>query len=134
MNYTRKVKYGATHNIEHIKHRECRAGFDLTDFYSVESFKKLLERFRLSSYKRHEMPVPYNKSYKYTWSNPIVMIITGNNPISGAYSVPSARGNEKGYASCIGIEGECRIVREIFDYIDAHAISKGESPHHREFI
>lgn len=136
MNYTRNTIYGPVH-IRYIRRSDCRAGFDLSSFHDSSVFKQLLKRFKLSSYKRHSSPIPHTKLkvyYTYTWSNASVMLVTGNNPLTGVYSVPSARAKEKGYASYIGIEGKCPIVHQLFDYIKAHATVGGENMGEREFI
>jgi len=109
-------------------------GFDLTDFGSVENFKSLLKRHNLKRYKKVKAN-PGEYSYNtFTWSAPGLKLITGNNPITGEYSSKN-RGNEKGYASYMGIIGEEEKVRALAEDIKKTATYiKGENSSEREFI
>ncbi len=116
-------------------------GFDLTDFGSAKTFEALLKRHGLSSgYKRvrRKYSIDNDKKppwYSYTWSNSKLKLVTGNNPITGKYSVPKQRKSEKGYASYIGIEGELYEVRVLVEDIKRSASFKGdESPGKRDYI
>lgn len=104
-------EWGAS--VTHKNTRECAIGFDLTDFGTKNNFKELVEKFNLN-YRR--IDAGEDMGYYYTWSNPRVMIITNNNPITGKYST-GKRKDEKGYASYIGVEGECEAVYEVHDEI-----------------
>jgi len=111
-------------------------GFDLTYFNSPTTFKKILKKFKLKKYLREQ---PYGKKYgtyyQYTWSNPNLKIITGNNPLTGIYAQPKQRQKEKGYASYIGIEGSKKDVLKLKNEIRKRAkYIKDESPRRREFI
>lgn len=133
-------------------------GFDLTDFGSDKKFKKLLKQFELKKYIKEKKVVHYNfgdeiggkgttghiwsnkkpyhsVSYNYTWSNPNLKIITGNNAITGAYSSPKQRPKEKGYASYIGIVGDKERVLKLKEAIKKNArYIKDESEFRRDYI
>jgi hypothetical protein len=127
-------------------------GFDLTDFGSDKKFKNLLRKFKLKKYIKTKNVVHYdfgdefgghtwhNKKpyhveyYHYSWQNPNLKIVTGNNPITGVYSSPKQRQREKGYASYIGIEGKKSDVLRLKNEIKRIANIKDESPNRRDFI
>ena len=113
-------------------------GFDLTDFKSAESFKNLLRRHKLASgYKRvYQGKDPWkNNMYHYTWSRKGLKLITGNNPLTGVYSIPNRRQLDKGYASYIGIKGRDKDVKALaMDIKKTARYIKDESPGKRDFI
>ena len=111
-------------------------GFDITDFGSASKFRELLRRHKLLSGYKVVYPYPeYGKEYKrFTWSNKNLLLVTGNNPLTGEYNSKGRR-PEKGFASYIGIEGKpnevfalVKDIKKITDYI------KDESKYRRDFI
>ena len=114
-------------------------GFDLTDFKSAESFKNLLRRHKLASgYKRvlkQFEGFEKERYYHYTWSRKGLKLITGNNPLTGVYSIPNRRQLDKGYASYIGIKGRDKDVKALaMDIKKTARYIKDESPGKRDFI
>jgi hypothetical protein len=119
-------------------------GFDLTGFGTADKFKALLNRHGLTKFKKNVKRVaPMTKGekgyvyYSFQWSRPDgkLKIITGNNPITGEYSMPKARELERGYASYIGIEGDKDNVLALKDDIKNITDDiKDESPNQRDFI
>ena len=104
-------------------------GFDLTCFKSAEVWEKILESLSISEISNHDAKRRY-----YKWSGKDITIFTGNNPITGEYGSKGQRGNEKGYASYIGIEGEEKQVLKLVKLIKKHGDIKDESPLSRDFI
>ena len=103
-------------------------GFDLTDI-SGEKWIEMLNMIDAST-----TPEQGEKSGWY-WRGQNVLVVSGNNPITGEYHNPESRSPEKGYASYIGIEGEADLVSEVADFIRANADEiKDEEPHERGFI
>jgi hypothetical protein len=98
----------------------------LTDFGSARNFEQLLRRHRLvSGYKRLKLKpsVFGGVRYGYTWTRKGLMIMTGNNPLTGKFSSPSQRVDEKGYASHIQIKGRREDVEALVrDIIGVGAI------------
>ena len=105
-------------------------GFDLTDFRSVSNFKSLLNKHKLVKYKRIKRDYGGGGlwAYVYSWkrNDGSLEIRTGNNPITGAYSSPKQRANQKGYASYIGIHGKPEDVMNLVKDI-RNFYPKGES-------
>lgn len=116
--------------------KKLQWGFDLTDFGSAERFKSLLKRHGLlGGYKRIKPYTEHPDVYFYTWSNSKLSLTTGNNPLTGKYSTPRMRPDEKGYASYIGIEGEPEAVMKLAkDIRNTAEFIKDESPQERDFI
>lgn len=116
----------------------AKAGFDLTDFPSKKAFEALLARHGLTNgYKRVEVPAYGGRTYYvYTWSknDPELLLATGNNPLTGQYNIPSQRRKEVGYASYIGIEGDEKAVKALFDDIRSVASYKDIEWGERGFI
>ena len=121
-------------------------GFDLTDFKNAKDFKALLKKHGLTKHKK-VFHSTYTKGslfskkgdgyYSYSWSNPdgTLELRTGNNPITGVYSVPKQRENEKGFASYMGIKGENNKVEALAKDIKRRATEiKDENPKHNDFI
>lgn len=110
------------------------AGFDLTDFGSADTFQELLEALCLSEYQVRERGDGYD--YKiFSWSNNLLCLETGNNPLTGEYCRENMQPNEKGYASYIGLTGEKRAVDEAIMQIRERATHiKGSCYDCREFI
>ena len=109
-------------------------GFDLTDFKSVETFNRLLNRFNLKGGKKVKSSGNDSEIYEFQWKNPSLLLVTTNNPITGEHSLYPNREIEKGYASYIGIEGEEKQVKELADYIRKNASIKNESKYSRDYI
>ena len=103
-------------DVRHSEISESEAGFDLTKFPNRSSFQDLINKFNMD-YRRVET----KNGYLYTWSNSEVMIVTGNNPISGVYRYPNRREKETGYASFIGVEGKKEAVDSVVDEIQEKA-------------
>jgi len=126
---------------KHFGEPEREYGFDLTDFKGAVSFKSLLKKHGLTKYRKIWHPIFANGKkagyYSYSWSNKdgTLELRTGNNPITGAYSQPKYRENEKGYASYMGIKGNNDKVMFLVDDIKTFATSiKGENDKELEFI
>ena len=111
------------------KHR-----FDLTDFKSG-GFQKVLRDLGIK---------PKAKAGKlgWEWKGNGILIVTGNNPITGEYFTAQHGGKytvkrkkEKNYASYIGVEGSPDLVKHAVDLIKHYSTYiKGESPGKRSFI
>jgi len=135
------VSFENTRSYVRVSHGEYNeeAGFDLTDFGNVENFINCLKDIGISphlNYFRVQKGVEYGKaSYLYCWANDELLIVTGNNPITGDYSSPNGRTNEKGYASYIGIEGRDMACAKALDSIKEYAENyKDIDPRGRSFI
>jgi len=103
-------------------------GFDLTDF-KRNGFKMVLKGLGIR---------PNAKSMAekgYYWKGNGILIVTGNNPITGEFYNPKLRKNEKDYASYMGIEGKPELVEKAVDLIKKYAsYIKNESPGRRNYI
>jgi hypothetical protein len=100
-------------------------GFDLTSFEKPANFEKLLKMLGLKGEgERGESG--------WEWKNNDIIIVTGNNPITGEY-FRGNRENEPGYASYIGLTGNADKVKKAADYIRKFD-PKDESPGNRDFI
>jgi hypothetical protein len=116
----------------------CEWGFDLTKFENKRRFRDLLNRNGLTQYKRlvSDEGTEY-EGFRYMWTTQSgdLALVTGNNPISGFFSLPSARTRETGYASAIGITGSPGPVEKLAaDIRESASYIKGESSCDREFI
>lgn len=119
------------------------AGLDHTDFGSASTFKSLLKRHGIDprdGYVRIRKGNPEKDDeewawYSYVWASADVMVVTGNNPITGVYSVPAMRNEEEGYASYMGLEGDGEAVAALYeDIIQTAQFVKGRNPKRREFV
>lgn len=113
---------------------ERQWGFDLTSFGDGErgkvNFKCILKEMGLS-----DKPIFDKENRAYIWANPYLMLVTGNNPITGKYGSPKQREPELGYASYIGIEGSPDQVEKLASLIRDNAeYIKEEVKHERQFI
>lgn len=112
-------------------------GFDLTDFGSAKKFQKIIDKYDLE-YQRliiDEGKSTERYAYRFYRLEPFLEIITGNNPITGEFSLPMYREKQKGYASYVGITGEEKLVKSVIKDIKKLAIDiKDESPGIRYFI
>ena len=106
-------------------------GFDLTEF-KPNGFQKVLKGLGIQV-----KPGQEGRSSGWEWKGNGILIVTGNNPITGEYasSGPIKRKNEKNYASYIGVEGKPELVQQAVELIKAHAsYIKKESPGRRDYI
>ena len=108
-------------------------GFDLTDF-KPGGFKKILKLLKIRPKANNELT--RNGVNQWEWKGNGILIVTGNNPITGEYaSQKIPRKNEKDYASYIGIEGKPDMVETAVELIKQYSsYIKGESPGRRNFI
>ena len=105
-------------------------GFDLTDF-KRNGFKQLLKALKIKPKAEHS-----DKSGgSWEWKGNGILIVTGNNPITGEFYNPKLRKNEKDYASYIGIEGKPELVKQAVELVHKWAsYIKNESPGRRNYI
>ena len=104
-------------------------GFDLTDF-KPGSFKKILKLLKI----KPKAQLDRNES-GWEWKGNGILIVTGNNPITGEFYNPKMRKNEKNYASYIGVEGKPDMVETAVTLIKQYAsYIKDESPGRRNYI
>jgi len=101
-------------------------GFDLTDIEGAD-WIKVLKSVNLD-------PNSGKKTDRgWVWENDKIMIVTANNPITGEHY--SGRGNEKDYASYIGLEGDDATVVKAAKEIQDYAINiKDMNKKSRDFI
>ncbi len=111
-------------------------GFDLTDF-KPGGFKKFLKALGIPMIaKGSSTGVSWSDGKSFYWRNKDIIIITGNNPITGQYRDEGRRSPEKNYASYIGIETKnpkdmdkvVKLIKQNTSY------RKGESRGRRDFI
>ena len=104
-------------------------GFDLTDF-KPGGFKKVLKALGLP------MVADHKGNSGFFWRNKDIIIITGNNPITGQYYAQGRRPSEKDYASYVGIETkDPKAMANVVKLIKQNtSYRKGESKGRRDFI
>ena len=109
-------------------------GFDLSDF-KPGGFKKLLKTLGIPTIAKGSHQGCSDTSNGFFFRNKDIVIITGNNPITGKYRNKN-RGPEKNYASYIGIETKTREdMDKVVKLIKQHtSYRKGESRGRRDFI
>ena len=111
-------------------------GFDLTDF-KPGGFKKFLKALGIPMVaKGSSTGASWSDGRSFFWRNKDIIIITGNNPITGQYRDEGRRDPEKNYASYVGIETKDpkdmdRVVK-LFKQNTSYR--KGESKGRRSFI
>ena len=111
-------------------------GFDLTDF-KPGGFKRFLKALGIPMVaKGSSTGASWSKGMGFFWRNKDIIIITGNNPITGQYRDKGRRDPEKNYASYVGIETKDpkdmdRVVK-LFKQNTSYR--KGESKGRRSFI
>ena len=111
-------------------------GFDLTDF-KPGGFKKFLKALSIPLIaKGSSTGVSWSDGRSFFWRNKDIIIITGNNPITGQYRDEGRRSPEKNYASYVGIETKNpddmdRVVKLFKQHT---SYRKGESKGRRSFI
>ena len=100
-----------------LKEGKRQHGFDLTDF-KRGGFQKVLKALRINQKKGEE-----GRSSGWEWKGPGILIVTGNDPITGEYKSNSSikRKAEKDYASYIGVEGKKELVAQAAELIKANA-------------
>ena len=114
---------------EELLTEAAKHGFDLTDF-KPGSFKKILKLLKI----KPKAQLDRNKT-GWEWKGKGILIVTGNNPITGEYYNPKMRKNEKNYASYIGVEGKPDMVETAVTLIRQYAsYIKNESPRRRGYI
>tara|TARA_Y100000593_G_C4293722_1_gene329543 strand:+ start:502 stop:909 length:408 start_codon:yes stop_codon:yes gene_type:complete len=106
-------------------------GFDLTDF-KPNGFQKVLKGLGIRQKKGEE-----GRSSGWEWKGRGILIVTGNDPITGEYKSNSKikRKAEKNYASYIGLEGDSKMVEKAVELIHKYAsYIKNEDPKRRSYI
>ena len=110
-------------------------GFDLTEF-KPNGFQKVLKGIGIRQKKGEE-----GKSSGWEWKGNGILIVTGNDPITGEYfssstgKSPIKRKTEKNYASYIGVEGKKELVAKAAELIKKYAsYIKKEEPGKRGYI
>jgi len=111
-------------------------GFDLTDF-KPGGFKRFLKALGIPMIaKGSSTGASWSDGRSFYWRNKDIIIITGNNPITGQYRDKGRRDPEKNYASYVGIETKdpkdmdrvVKLIKQNTSY------RKGESRGRRDFI
>jgi hypothetical protein len=111
-------------------------GFDLTDF-KPNGFQKVLKGVGIKPKAIRGDKVSGKKQSGWVWKGNGIMIVTGNDPITGEYYNQTSikRKSEKNYASYIGIEGKRELVLKAVELIHKYAsYIKKEEPGKRGFI
>ena len=114
----------------------AQRGFDLTDF-KPGGFKRFLKALGIPMVaKGSSTGASWSDGKSFFWRNKDIIIITGNNPITGQYRDKGRRDPEKNYASYVGIETKDpkdmdRVVK-LFKQNTSYR--KGESKGRRSFI
>ena len=114
-----------------LKEGKRQHGFDLTDF-KRNGFQKVLKGVGIRQVKGEE-----GRSSWWEWKGPGILIVTGNDPITGEYKSNSKikRKSEKDYASYIGVEGDSKKVDLAVELIKKWAsYIKNEAPNRRSYI
>ena len=111
-------------------------GFDLTDF-KPRGFEKFLTALGIPKVaKGSSTGASWSDGKSFYWRNKDIIIITGNNPITGQYRDEGRRSPEKNYASYVGIETknpeDMDKVVKLFKQNTSYR--KGESKGKRSFI
>tara|TARA_B100000902_G_scaffold35570_1_gene42729 strand:+ start:23 stop:451 length:429 start_codon:yes stop_codon:yes gene_type:complete len=111
-------------------------GFDLTDF-KPRGFEKFLTALGIPKVaKGSSTGASWSDGKSFYWRNKDIIIITGNNPITGQYRDEGRRSPEKNYASYVGIETknpeDINKVVKLFKQNTSYR--KGESKGKRSFI
>ena len=109
-------------------------GFDLSEF-KPGGFKKVLKALSIPTIAKGSHTGGSDTSNGFFFRNKDIIIITGNNPITGKYRNKN-RAPEKNYASYIGIETKTREdMDKVVKLIKQHtSYRKGESRGRRDFI
>ena len=108
---------------------EARHGFDLTDF-KPGGYKKVLKALGIPMRSKIGNP---DKGFQ--WKGRGILIVTGNDPITGKFRNPDRRDPERNYASYIGIVGDADKVKQAVELIKKNtSYRKGESKGTRGYI
>ena len=109
-------------------------GFDLTDF-KPGGFKKFLKALNIPMVAKGSHTGGSDTSNGFFFRNKDIVIITGNNPITGKYRNKN-RAPEKNYASYIGIETKNpKDMKRVVNLIKQNtSYRKGESRGTRGYI
>ena len=131
-----KNKIAAVNESTKIFQNGAQHGFDLTDF-KPGGFKKFLKALGIPMIaKGSSTGVPWSDGRSFFWRNKDIIIITGNNPITGQYRDEGRRKPEKNYASYVGIEtknpDDMDNVIKLFKQNTSYR--KGESKGRRDFV
>jgi hypothetical protein len=111
-------------------------GFDLTDM-KPGGFKKFLKALGIPMIaKGSSTGKSWSDGDIFYWRNKDIIIITGNNPITGTYRNKANRSPEKNYASYVGIETkDPKQMDKVVKLFKQHrSYSKDESRGRRDFI
>ena len=104
-------------------------GFDLTDF-KPGSFKKILKLLKI----KPKAQLDRNES-GWEWKGNGILIVTGNNPITGEFASRINGKPTRKSASYIGVEGKPDMVETAVTLIRQYAsYIKNESPGKRSYI
>ena len=107
---------------------KAKHGFDLSDF-KPGGYKKVLKGLGIPATADHQ------GSRGFFWKGRDILIVTGNNPITGKFNNPQNRKPERNYASYIGIEGSEEKVKRAVELIKKYtSYRKGESKGRRDYI
>ena len=109
-------------------------GFDLTDF-KPGGFKKFLKALNIPTIAKGPHTGGSDTSNGFYFRNKDIIIITGNNPITGQYRNKN-RAPEKNYASYVGIETkDPKTMDKVVKLFKQNtSYRKGESRGRRDFI
>ena len=111
-------------------------GFDLSDF-KPGGFKKFLKALNIPAVsKGSSTGAPWSDGRSFFWRNKDIIIITGNNPITGRYRDEGRRKPEKNYASYVGIETKDpkQMDKVVKLFKQNTSYRKGESKGRRDFV
>ena len=111
-------------------------GFDLTDF-KPGGFKKFLKALGIPMVaKGSSTGASWSDGRSFFWRNKDIIIITGNNPITGQYRDEGRRDPEKNYASYVGIETKDpkQMDKVVKLFKQNTSYRKGESKGRRDFV
>ena len=118
-----------------LKEGKRQHGFDLTDFKS-NGFQKVLKGVGIRQKEGKD-----GRSSGWEWKGSGILIVTGNDPITGEYfssstgRSPIKRKAEKNYASYMGVEGKSELVDKAVELIKKYATYiKNEDPKRRSYI
>ena len=111
-------------------------GFDLTDF-KPGGFKRFLKALGIPMVaKGSSTGASWSDGKSFYWRNKDIIIITGNNPITGQYRDEGRRDPEKNYASYVGIETKDpkQMANVVKLFKQNTSYRKGESKGRRDFV
>mgnify|MGYP001215146494 FL=1 len=112
-----------------LTERTAKHGFDLAGF-KPGGYKKVLKALGIPMRSKIGRP---EKGFQ--WKGRDILIVTGNDPITGKFRNPENRDPERNYASYIGIEGEEQKVKQAVKLIKQNLqYYKEESKGKRDFI